>query len=265
MFGSYKRTSSYFENSDMTAKGKPGPDELALLEPWRGKVPDEVFGEPTMPPVSDGSGQDRALLARASRLLAEAGLKRDGTTLLQLDGKPFDIEFIDASPLFERHINPYLKNLKLLGINATLRVVDPAQYQKRLDVYDFDAMSVNHGGAVTPGEGLELIYGSKAASIVGQRNYPGIMSPAVDALVDKIVNAETRAGLNSACRALDRVLRAGRYWVPHWHNASHWLAYWDIFQRPARTQKFVPNAYNSVAMATWWYDAEKAARIKPGG
>ena len=265
MFGSYKRTSSYFENSDMAAKGKPGADELALLEPWRGKVPDEVFGEPYAPPVSDGSGQDRALLSRASRLLVEAGLKREGTTLLQPDGKPFDIEFLDASPAFERHISPYQKNLKLLGVNATSRVVDPAQYQKRLDAYDFDVMSVNHGASVTPGDGIQLVYGSAAAKTPGQRNYPGISDPAVDALVDKILHAETRENLNTACRALDRVLRAGRYWAPHWHNPGHWLAYWDVFRRPARSQKFVPNAYNSIAMGTWWYDAEKAARIKQGG
>ena len=265
MFGSYVRTTSYFENSDMAAKGKPSPEELALLEPWRGKVPDEVFGEPLLPPVSDGSGQDRALLARASKLLAEAGCKRDGTSLKTPDGKPFDIEFLDSSPLFERHISPYVKNLKLLGINATSRVVDPAQYQKRTNAYDFDVMSIRHGSSVTPGEGLQGVFGSKAAKTEGQQNFPGISDPAVDALVDTILHAETRAGLNTACRALDRVLRAGRYWVPHWNNPSHWLAYWDIFQRPARTQKFVPSAYNSVAMATWWYDEDKAKRIKPGG
>ena len=265
MFGSYVRTTSYFENSDMAAKGKPSPEELVLLEPWRGKTPDEVFGEAYLPPVSDGSGQDRALLARASKLLTEAGCKRDGSALKLPDGKPFDIEFLDATPALERHTSPFVKNLKLLGINATQRVIDPAQYQKRTNAYDFDMMSIRHGASVTPGEGLQNVFGSKAAKIEGQQNFPGIADPAVDALVDRILHAETRADLNVACRALDRVLRAGRYWVPHWNNPSHWLAYWDVFQRPARPPKFVPSAFNSIAVATWWYDDEKAKRIKPGG
>ena len=265
MFGSYQRTSSYFENSDMAAKGKPPAQELVLLEPWRGKVPDEVFGEPLLPPVSDGSGQDRALLARAAKLLADAGCKREGTVLRLPGGKPFDIEFLDSSSVFERHLSPYLKNLKLLGINATSRVVDPAQYQKRVEIYDFDVMSIRHGASVTPGEGLQNVFGTQAAKTPGQQNFPGIADPAVDAMVDRILHAESRVELNSACRALDRILRAGRYWVPHWSNPSHWIAYWDVFQRPARAPKFVPSAYNSVAMSTWWYDEAKAARIKPGG
>ena len=265
MFGSYERTMSYFQNSEMEAKGKPTPEELALLEPWRGKVSDEVFSEPFMPPVSDGSGQDRALLSRASKLLAEAGCKREGGLLKLPDGKPFDVEFLESSPLFERHISPYIKNLKLLGINASSRIVDPAQYQKRLEVYDFDIMSINHGASVTPGEGFQNVYGSKAAATPGQQNFPGIADPAVDALVDKILRADSRASLNAACRALDRVLRAGRYWVPNWTRNVHWLAYWDVFDRPARAPKFVGSAYNSIAMATWWYDEDKARRIKPGG
>ena len=265
MFGSYVRTTSYFENSDMAAQGKPSPEELVLLEPWRGKTPDEVFGEAYLPPVSDGSGQDRALLARATKLLIEAGCKRDGSALKLPDGKPFDIEFLDATPALERHTSPFVKNLKLLGINATQRVIDPAQYQKRTNAYDFDMMSIRHGASVTPGEGLQNVFGSKAAKTEGQQNFPGIADPAVDALVDRILHAETRADLNVACRALDRVLRAGRYWVPHWNNPSHWLAYWDVFQRPARPPKFVPSAFNSIAVATWWYDDEKAKRIKPGG
>ena len=265
MFGSYQRTSSYFENSDMAAKGKPDAAELTLLEPWRGKIPDDAFGEVIMPPVSDGSGQDRALFARAVKLLTEAGCKRDGTVMKLPDGKPFEIEFLDSSPVFERHLSPFLKNLKLLGITATSRIVDAAQYQKRVEAYDFDIMSVRHGASVTPGEGLQGVFGSKAANTNGQGNYPGIADPAVDAMLDKILRAATRADLDTACRALDRILRAGRYWVPHWSNPTHWIAYWDVFQRPTKTQRFVPSSYNSIAMATWWYDADKAARIKPGG
>ena len=264
-FGLFKRTTSYFENSPLAAQGKPGPDELALLEPFREKVPAEVFGEVYVPPVSDGSGQDRALLQRASKLLSDAGCRREGSALKLPGGQAFEFEFLDSSGSLERHTNPFIKNLKLLGIDAKYRVVDSAQYQKRVQEYDFDIMSVRHGGTLTPGEGMQGVYGSQAAKIPGQQNFPGISDPVVDALVDKVLQAGSRAELTTICRALDRVLRSGRYWVPMWNSPNHWLAYWDIFQRPAQSPKYIPSTYNSVVLGTWWYDAEKARRIKPGG
>ena len=265
IFGLFKRTTSYFENSPLAAQGKPGPDELALLEPFREKLPAEVFGEVFVPPVSDGSGQDRALLQRASKLLADAGCKREGAALKLPNGQPFEIEFLDSSGSLERHTNPFIKNLKLLGIDAKYRVVDSAQYQKRVQEYDFDIVSVRHGGSLTPGEGLQVVYGSEAAKTPGQQNLAGISDPVIDALVDKALVARSRPELTTVCRALDRVLRAGRYWVPMWNNPDHWLAYWDIFQRPAQSPKFIPSTYNSVVLGTWWYDEDKARRIKPGG
>ena len=138
MFGMYKRLHSYFENSEMKAAGTPGPEELALLEPFRGKVPDEVFGEPFVPPVSDGSGSDRNLLRRADALLREAGCKREGNVLRLPSGKPFEIEFLDFSPALQPHTQPFQANLKRLGIEARSRIVDPAQYQRRMDEFDFE-------------------------------------------------------------------------------------------------------------------------------
>ena len=138
MYGAYKRTISPFQNSDMVAEGPPSPEELKLLEPFRGKVPDEVFGMPFVPPVSDGSGQDRTLLRKASQLLQDAGYAiKDGKRLLP-NGEVFRIEFLIDEPSFEPHHAPYIKNLGTLGIEASLRIVDPVQYRARVEDFDFD-------------------------------------------------------------------------------------------------------------------------------
>ena len=256
MFNAYTRQRSYFQGGDMEATGKPGPEELALLEPFRGRVPDEVFGEPWVPPVSDGSGSDRALLRKADDLFRAAGCKRDGGKLLLPDGKPFAIEFLDSSPALQPHTEPFIANLKKLGIDARPRVVDSVQYKRRIDAFDFDIASSAMGGSLTPGVELMNIYSSKAAETPGSRNMAGIADPAVDFLLDKIAKASSRAELNVACRALDRVLRAGRYWVPMWVPDKARIAYWDIFSRPARTPKF-----GTGAPGTWWHDADKAKKI----
>jgi len=259
MFSSFKRTASFFDNSDMRAVGAPSPEELALLEPFRGRVPDEVFGEPYVPPVSDGSGQDRRLLRRADELFREAGCTRAGGVLRLPSGKPFEIEFLDFQPSLQPHTQPFQANLKRLGIEARSRIVDPAQYQRRMDDYDYDIASRNAGGALIPGDFLKLAYGSAAAATPGSRNIAGIADPAVDALLDRISLAASRPELVVACRALDRVLRAGRYWVPMWYRAADWLAYWDMFGRPATKPR-----YGTGAPGTWWVDPAKAKRIGMG-
>lgn len=256
MFGSYVRTASYFENSDMKAVGPPSPEELKLLEPFRGKVPDEVFGEPFVPPKTDGSGQDRNLLRRADALLREAGCKREGNVLRLPSGKPFEIEFLDFSGALQPHTGSLIKNFKLVGIEARYRIVDAAQYQRRVDVYDFDIITRRSSMGSTPGEGLRVMFGSQSAKIEGSQNIAGIQDPAVDAMIEVALSADTRAELTTACRALDRVLRAGRYWIPMWYKAEHWLAYWDMFGRPATKPR-----YDRGAPATWWYDEAKAKRI----
>ncbi|MBM6596194.1 extracellular solute-binding protein [Microvirga pudoricolor] len=259
MFGAYERLTSYFENSDLKATGQPSPEELALLEPFRDKVPASVFGEPYTPPVSDGSGQDRNLLRRADELLRQAGCKREGGVLRLPGGAPFTIEFLDFQPSLQPHTQPFQANLKRLGINATSRIVDAAQYQARMDSYDFDMTSRALSGSPTPGDSLRVVYGSAAGQAPGSYNVAGIASPAVDALVEVIGSAKTRQELTTACRALDRVLRAGHYWVPMWYKPSNWIAAWDQFSRPDTKPRF-----GSGAPATWWYDAEKAKRIGRG-
>jgi microcin C transport system substrate-binding protein len=263
MFGSYKRTSSFFQNTPLAAKGAPSVAELALLEPFRAALPAEVFGEPFMPPVSDGSGQDRNLLRRAGQLLAEAGLRREVNGSLRLpNGQPLTIEFLDFEPSLQPHVGGFIKNLKLIGIDASIRTVDATQYQKRTDEFDFDITMRNMGGTLTPGDGLRGVYGSEAAKRNGSRNLSGVANPAVDALIDRIARATTRADLNTAASALDRVLRTTRFFVPAWHNDSAWIAHWDIYARAPRPPEFAStSSFTGIAAATWWYDEEKAKRM----
>jgi microcin C transport system substrate-binding protein len=256
MYGFYQRTHSVFQNSDMMAVGKPSADELALLESLRGKVPDEVFGEAFVPPVSDGSGQDRALLRKASALLKEAGFAiKDGKRATP-QGEPISVEFLIDEPSFQPHHMPFIKNLGTLGIEATLRVVDPVQYRKRVDDFDFDITIQRFGFSTTPGDSLRSYFSSQAAAMKGSQNVAGISDPVIDALIDKIIAADSRRSMTTACRVLDRVIRSGRYWVPHWYKASHWLAYWDVFGRPATKPRYARGIPE-----TWWYDREEAAKI----
>jgi microcin C transport system substrate-binding protein len=255
MYGAYKRTASFFENSDLKATGKPSAEELTLLEPFK-DLPPEVFGEAWTPPVSDGSGQDRALLKRADALLREAGCTRSGGSLLLPGGQPLAIEFLDDDPVLDAVTQPFIRNLGLLGIKASLRVVDPSQYQARLKDFDFDLTSRRYSNGLTPGTELRETYGSRSATTAGSNNLSGITNPAIDALLTAIADAKSRADLTTACRALDRVLRAGRYWVPMWYASTHRLALWDVYGRPAN-----PPKYDLGAPGTWWFDAEKAKRI----
>jgi microcin C transport system substrate-binding protein len=260
MYDSYMRTHSVFQNSDMMANGKPDADELKLLEPFRGKVPDEVFGEPFVPPVSDGSGNDRALLRRAVALLREAGYPIKDGKRVSPKGEPITIEFLLEEPSFQPHHMPYIKNLNTLGIDATVRIVDAAQMQRRRNDFEFDVAIQRFGFSSTPGDSLRSYFSSQAATLKGSQNLAGIADPAIDSMIDRIIAAETRPALNTACRALDRLIRAGRYWVPHWYKASHWIAYWDVFGRPKTKPRYARGV-----LETWWYDRDKAAKIEQRG
>jgi len=260
MYGSYRRTHSVFQNSDMMAVGKPSEAELKLLEPFRGRVDDEVFGEPYVPPVSDGSGQDRRMLRHASRLLQDAGFVVKDRKRVLPDGHPITIEFLLEEPTFQPHHNVFIKSLATIGIDANVRMVDPVQYRKRVDDFDFDITVQRFGFSSTPGDSLRAYFSSQAAAIKGSQNLAGISDPVIDALIDRIIAAGTREELTFACRALDRVIRAGRYWIPHWYKASHWIAYWDVFGRPAAKPRFARGI-----PATWWYDRAKAAKLERAG
>ncbi|MEO8318789.1 MAG: extracellular solute-binding protein [Bradyrhizobium sp.] len=264
MYGAYARTISPFQNSDMVATGLPSPEELKLLEPFRGKVPEQVFGEPFSPPVSDGSGQDRTLLRKATQLLNEAGcVVKDGKRLLP-DGDVFRVEFLLDEPSFQPHHAPFIKNLGTLGIEATLRLVDAVQYRARVEDFDFDVTTERPPVSATPGDSMRPIFSAKAAATKGSYNLAGIADPVIDALLEKILAADSRAELTTACRAFDRVFRAGRYWVPHWYRATHPLAYWDIFDHPKILPRYQMESYSSSVgeRILWWYDAAKAAKLE---
>ena len=262
MYGAYERTHSLFQNSDMVANGPPSPEELKLLEPFRGQVPDEVFGMPFVPPVSDGSGQDRTLLRKASQLLNEAGLVIKDSKRLLPNGEVFKIEFLLDEPSFQPHHAPFLKNLGTLGIEASPRLVDAVQYRARVEDFDFDITTERLGISATPGDSMRPTFSSQAAATKGSYNLAGIANPAIDALIEKILAADTRADLTTACRAFDRVFRAGRYWVPHWYRATHPVAYWDVFDHPATLPRYQIDNYSSSVgeRILWWYDAAKAAK-----
>jgi microcin C transport system substrate-binding protein len=260
MYGSYKRTVSVFQNSEMMANGAPTPQETALLEPFRAQLPAEVFGEPYTPPVSDGSGEDRAVLRKAAQLLADAGCPvRNGKRVLA-DGSPLTLEFLIDEPSFQPHHMPFIRNLKALGIDASLRIVDPVQYRARRDDFDFDITIDRFSFSSTPGDSLRSFFSSQAAALKGSNNLAGISDPAVDALIEIIIAAQSRADLVTACRALDRVIRSGRYWISNWYKPSHWIAYWDVFGRPPAQPR-----YFRAIPETWWYDSDKGAKIKLRG
>jgi microcin C transport system substrate-binding protein len=257
MYGSYERTQSVFENSPMKAVGPPGPEEVKLLEPFRGKVPDEVFGPPYLPPVTDGSGQDRRWLHQAAKLLTDAGCGiKDGKRVLP-GGEPLSIEFLVDEPNLQPHHFPLIRNLGILGIQASLRLVDPVQYRRRVDDFDFDIIIDRFSFSLTPGESLRTYFSSQAAGIKGSQNHAGIADPAIDAMIDHIIAANTREEMTFAARALDRVFRSGRYWIPHWYKPNYWLAYWDVFAWPEKQPR-----YGRGVPETWWADAAKAAMKK---
>jgi microcin C transport system substrate-binding protein len=265
MYGAYTRTHSPFQNSDMMVNGPPSPEELKLLEPFRGQVPDEVFGMPFVPPVTDGSGQDRTLLRKASQLLQDAGLVIKDTKRLLPNGEAFKIEFLVDEPSLQPHHAPYIKNLGTLGIEASLRVVDAVQYRARVEDFDFDMTMERFSLSATPGDGMRPFFSSQAADTKGSYNLAGIANPVIDALIEKIIGADSRADLTIACRAFDRVFRAGRYWVPQWYRATHPVAYWDVFDHPKDFPRYQLDNYSSSVgeRILWWSDPDKAAKSEP--
>jgi len=252
----YKRTASYFENSDMKAAGKPSPEELALLEPFRDSLDAAVFEEVYTPPVTSGQGQDRNLLREADRLLSESGWTLKDGKRVDASGKRFEIEFLIFSPTFERIINPYIDNLRRLGIDGKIRLVDSAQYERRRKTFDFDLTTTRYVLRLTPGVEMKNYWGSSTRDVEGSLNLPGIADPVIDALIDKALAANTRDELRTATRAIDRILRSSHYWVPHWYKASHNVATWDKFSWPA-----IKPDYDRGIIETWWYDKEKAAKL----
>lgn len=248
----YKRTRSMFENSDLAATGLPGPDELALLEPFRGRIPPEVFTTEYQPPKTDGSGNNRANLKRAQALLLEAGWKIENGKLADADGNPLHLEFLMYEPSFQRFINPFARNLERIGISVSMRMVDISAFENRMRAFDYDIMSRRFQQPLTPGIEQRNYWTSGSAGTVGSFNFSGVRDPVVDDLVEHIVSAKSRTELRAATRALDRVLMWGWYVVPHWYSGTIKLAHWDRFGRPPAKP-----VYELGLDETWWVDAAR--------
>ncbi len=246
----YTRTDSYFDNSELASSGVPEGDELALLEPYRDQLPEALFNEAFVNPVTDGSGNNRNNLRRATRLLNDAGwtVNEDGLLVHSETGTAFEIEFLLVSPAFERVVQPYLQALKKLGISGSIRIVDTSQYQNRVDNFDFDMTINTVGQSLSPGNEQRDFWGCEAAKQAGGRNLAGICDPVVEAMVDAVIFAKDRNALITATRALDRVLLWRHYLVPQWHVPYDRVAVWDRIGVPDPTPGF-----NIGFPSIWWH------------
>lgn len=260
-YGQYTRTISFWGNSPMQATGLPSAAELALLEPLVEHLPASVFAKQVFEPNTSKPKQlDRSALRKAGKLLDAAGWKVVNGKRTNAKGEVLSVQFLNDSPAFERITNPYIANLKRLGIDAELEVVDPSQATERQKSFDYDIVIQRFVMQKTPGIELRGIFNGASATTNGSNNLSGLENPAIDALIEKIEQAKSREELNTAVRALDRSLRALHIWIPQWFNAAYRLAYLDVFEHP----EYMP-PYALGEMDFWWYNAEKAAKLKAEG
>lgn len=249
-YGTYTRTDSFFENSDLSSlDGAPQGRVLEILEEYRGKIPDEVFNGRYAPPKTGGSGKNRMNLRKASQLLDAAGYKLgdDGIRVHETSGQRLSFEIIDANPLFERWVLPFIANMKKIGVEATFRVLDPAQYQNRMNDFDYDMTIGSMGQSNSPGNEQRDFWSSAKADVAGSRNYIGIKDPVIDDIIEKLIQAPNREELVAYTRALDRVLLNGHYLIPQWHIDHFRVAYWKKLGRPETLSGLTP-----AATTTWW-------------
>ena len=256
-FDAYIRTDSFFENSELASSGLPSKEELNYLNPYFDVLPKEIFSEEFKNPVTDGSGYMRNQLQEASILLKDAGwdlingqLKHSSTNEI------FEFEILLRSPAFERIVLPFRDNLEKLGINVIVRTIDSAEYQKKIETFDFDMIVQTFSQSLSPGNEQRSFWGSDAADTNGSRNVIGIKNYAVDGLVESLINAKDRDELITITRALDRVLLWNYYVIPQWHISSYRVLYWDFFDQPARKPKY------SLGFDTWWINQNKYNQIQ---
>lgn len=248
-YNEYTRTRSYFANSEMEATKLPEGAELAILEQFRGQIPDEVFTQEYQNPKTDGSGNNRANLKEAARLLDEAGWKLGSDGIRAKDGVRLEFELLMAgvNEGFQRWFQPLEQNLQKIGVKGSIRIVDATQYTNRVMTFDYDMIVGSWGQSNSPGNEQREFWESSRADMQGSRNYIGLKDPAIDKIVEMIVAAPTREDLVARCRALDRVLQHGWYVVPNWHIPAWRVAYWDKFGRPEKQAPFALGV-----MDTWW-------------
>ena len=258
-YGQYKRSQSFFSNSEMAATGLPDNAELALLKPLAAELPQSVFTEAYALPVTQGNGNNRAQLREAKALLSEAGWTVKDNVLQNQQGESFSFEFLTFDPAFERIINPYIKGLSRLGIQAKVRKVEVSQYINKLREYDYDVITYSYGQSLSPGIEQKQYWHSSAADIKASQNFIGIKNPAIDSLVETLIQAPNRSALVTAAKALDRALLHNWYVVPHWYIDAHRVAYWDKFAQPEQAPPY--DALFFGTLSTWWVDDKKAAAL----
>jgi microcin C transport system substrate-binding protein len=256
-YSAYTRTDSYFSNSDLASSGLPEGAELALLEPYRDKLPPELFKEPFRLPVTDGSGNNRKELKEALAMLVSAGWAVKDLKLVDPKGNQFSFEIVLDEPAFERVALPYVQSLARLGMDVRVRTVDPSQYQQLMDNYDYDMTVAVFGESDSPGNEQVGYWTCASGKQIGGDNEMGVCDPVVDALVAQLISAPDRDRLIAVTRALDRVLLWGWYMVPHWHSQVFRVAYWNRFARPAMPIRA------GLDFNTWWVDAKLAAVTDP--
>ncbi len=258
-FDQYKRTGSYFENSELKATDLPTGRELEILESVRDEVPPEVFTTVYANPFNAGRDEHRRNMAEAARLLTAAGWKQNKGALRNHHDEPFKVEFLIVSAEFDRIVRPYMDALGKLGIDATVRLVDSAQYRWRLDTFDFDVVVAGYRQSLTPGNEQRDYFGSEAAGREGSRNLMGIKNPAIDKVIEKLIFAKDRAELVAASRALDRILLWNYYLVPQWYSPKDRVAMWDMYRGPSKPPTYTGSTTRF--LQTWWHDGAAAERL----
>ncbi len=258
-YGFFKRTRSFFGNSELEAKGLPSPEELKILEPLRGKIPDEVFTTEYQPPKTDGSGNVREQARKAIGLLKQAGWEIKDGKMTDKAGRKFAFEIILNDAGFERMTLPFKQNLDRIGVEMNVRTVDTSQYRRRTDSFDFDMVIDIWGQSLSPGNEQREFWGSKAADRPGTKNSMGLKDPAVDQLCDLVVSAEDRESLVVRTRCLDRVLQWLEFVVPQFNSDKDLVAYWNRFSRPEKVARYLPISFD-----TWWVDEAKDKALKKG-
>ncbi|MEJ2640229.1 MAG: extracellular solute-binding protein [Desulfosarcinaceae bacterium] len=256
-YGQYTRSTSYFSNSELAAQGLPSPEELKILNPLKDQLPPEVFSKIYKPPTTDGSGDIRRNLRTGLRLLKSAGWEVRNRKMTRTDtGEVLAFDILLHDTTFERVVLPFKANLERMGIELSIRLVDTAQYINRLRDFDFDMIVATFGQSESPGNEQREFWSSHAAEIPGTRNYAGVRSKAIDALVGEVISAPTRKDLVVRTRCLDRALLWGHYVIPQWHINTYRVAYWNMFERPKVTPRY------ALGFNTWWINSQKAERVR---
>ena len=252
-YSSYIRTQSFFANSELAASGLPTAEELAILEPLRGSIPEQVFTKEYHTPVSDGSGIIRERRLEAWRLLQEAGYRIENDRMVNADGEPLEFEFIIAQANLERVLLPFKRNLAELGIEMTIRRTDVSQYINRMRSRDFDMTSSIWSQSNSPGNEQRDFWHSSSMDNPGSRNFIGLQNPAIDSLVEGLINAPSRASLINYARALDRVLLWGHYVIPNYYIDTWRIAHWQHLAQPQQAPLY------DYGLMTWWIKPNAAS------